>query len=104
MATETIEIVSAAEAQKIAMNKRSKKHKTITVQPGQSLADVMLFLGAGVKKADYPGIAGKIKAITGIDDIKLVIDGKFPATVPDGEEYQVSVDVHFRQETIPVEP
>ena len=104
MATETIQIPTAAEAMRDTINRKAKKHKTITLDPDQKYAAVILKLAAAVTQADYASLGSQITAITGIQSVQLLIDGKTPATIPDGEQYRLVTDVHLRQDEVPETP
>ena len=104
MATETISIPSAAEAMRDAINRKAKKHKVVVLDLDQKYAAVLLKLNAAVTQSDYGSLGSQITAITGIQGIELLIDGKTPATVPGGDQYRIATDVQLRQDEIPETP
>jgi len=101
MATETIQNPDVDTQQRVAMNIKAKKHATRVLVLNQKYAAVLMKLGAGVSQSDYPALGTAIKAITGIQDVDLLIDGRMPTSIPAGTELRLVVDVQQRIEDLP---
>ena len=92
----TIPIPSDDSAQQIAMNRRAKQHSSTVVPTSQKMAAVLLRLNPAVTPGDYGSLGTQIKAIPGIDNINLLIDGQTPASIPAGTEMRLHIDAHLR--------
>jgi hypothetical protein len=103
--TKTIIIPSADEQLCIAINKRSKQRDAVTVPENQKYAVVVLPLVSVVTQEDYPTLKAEIQDIAGIQsNVKLIVDGKTPDSIPEGKEMFLAVSCHLRVRDIPDEP
>ena len=96
-------IEPSAEQRQIALyneKMRNGSHDTLSV--GRKYAVVLLKLAAAVKQpGDYAALGAAIKAIPGIADVGLAVDGQAPATIPEGKQLVLYIDAHLRIDNAP---
>ena len=104
MATlQTITEPSATDQQLDLYNTRMRRSNVETLTVGRKYAVVLIKLAAGVNQpGDYAALGAAIKAITGIQDVTLLIDGQAPASIPAGKQLDMVVDAHLRIDEVPV--
>jgi len=72
----------------IAIGRKSKQHESIALTADQKYAVVIMPLAQAVTQADYPALKAAIQAVPGIQDgVRIIIDGRTPASLPDGKEF-----------------
>ena len=84
-------------------NSKAKKTGSTTIPANQKLAVVVLELAPAVTPADYPALGAAIKAISGIQDVDLLIDGQSGDAIV-GQSIKLFVTAHRRYIENPQEP
>ena len=101
---DTIPLPTAEEAMRVAVNRSSKRSKTITVGDDQQVAIIKLDLHSSVTPADYASLGSQINAITGLSGANLLIDGTTRAAVAEGYEQTLTIEAHLRTREVPETP
>jgi len=98
----TIAQPTADELRKNWQNRRARGSKTVDIATDQKYAVVLLLLNPAVSQpGDYATLGANIKAITGIQDVKLMVDGHTVSSVPTEDKLVAMVNTAIRQVTIP---
>ena len=86
-------------------NRKMRAGNVLDITPGDKYALCLLKLNAGVVPSDYGTLGTNIKAVTGVQDIDLVVDNQnaggtvtTTGTVPAGKKLVAVVDIHLRIE------
>jgi len=61
----------------------------------------LLKLHSSVTPDQYPALKAAIEAVSGVQEISLVIDHQTRATVPDGKQLKVVMEFNLRLDPIP---
>ncbi|HUW34504.1 MAG TPA: hypothetical protein VM223_23095 [Planctomycetota bacterium] len=102
MELRTITEPSADDQQAELYNTRMRRSNVETLVPGRKYAVVLIKLAAAVNQpGDYAVLKTNIEAVLGVQDIKLLIDGQAPASIPDGKELRMVVAAHLRIDNAP---
>lgn len=99
--TTTISDLAADDLTKLEYAKRRKAHVSQDLDDDTKYAVVLLKLASAVTPADYPTLKSDIIAVTGVQDVTLLIDHETRATVPANHTQVVSVraDITLRDDT-----
>ena len=103
MAVKSLPTFSADEQQKIIVNRKMRMGNSVELPLNKKLACVVLQLNDVVVPDDYPALATAIKAISGIQDVDLLVDGQTPASIPDGTKLMLCAEVQLRIDDLPEE-
>lgn len=104
MAVQTLTVPSADEQQKLVYNRKVRAGNSVELPLDQKLACVVLQLNGVVVPDDYPALAVAIKAISGIQDVALLVDGQTPVSIPENTKLMLCADVQLRIDDLPEEP
>lgn len=99
----TIYIPDADEQLQIAVNKRARASGNLLLDENQKFACVLLKLAPSVVQSDYPALKAAIGAITGIQDVGLLVDGQVSASIPIDTQLRLYVEAAMRIENVPEE-
>ena len=101
---QTITEPTADEKQQLIYNRKMRAGATVTVDPSQKFAVVLIKLAPAVNQpGDYPALAAAINAIPGIQEIELLIDGVTPAAIPANTQLRIVSEAQIRIDDLPVE-
>ncbi len=100
----TINFPDADEQLQIAVNKRSRASGNLLLNENQKFACVFLKLAPTVTQGDYPALKTTIEAVTGIQEISLLVDGQVPVSIPVDHRVRLYLEAQVRIEDIPEEP
>ena len=94
----TISEPSADQQQKNLYNSsRMQRSNYAEIATEQKVAVVVLKLAPGVDQpGDYAALKTAVEAITGIQNVELMVDGQAPATIPADHHMRLYVTVHPR--------
>jgi hypothetical protein len=99
MAVQTITEPSADAQQVRLYNTTMRRSNQEGIATGQKFAVCLVKLAAAVNQPDdYAALKTAIEAVTGVQEISLLIDGQCPASIPVGGELRAVVDGHLRIE------
>lgn len=101
MTIQTLTVPSADEQQKLVYNRKVKASNSIELLLNKKLACVILQLNGVVVPDDYPALAAAIKAIPGIQDVNLLIDGPTPSSIPENTKLMLCIDTQLRIDNLP---
>lgn len=101
MTVQTLTVPSADEQQKLVYNRKVRKGNSVELPLDKKLACVILQLSPAVTQDDYPALATAIKAIAGIQEVDLLVDGQTPASIPTGTKLVLVADVQLRIDDLP---
>lgn len=104
MAIQTLTVPTVNEQQKLVYNRKVRKGNSVELPLGEKLACVVLQLAPAVTQADYPALATAIKAITGIQDVNLLVDGQTPVSIPVDTKLMLVADIQLRIDDLPEGP
>ncbi|MHC4605101.1 MAG: hypothetical protein ACYS6W_17435 [Planctomycetota bacterium] len=96
MAIKTLTEPTADEQQCLVYNRKMRVSNSAELPLGKKLACVVLQLNGVVVPDDYPALATAIKAIPGIQDVFLLVDGQTPANIPDDTVLTLVAEVQLR--------
>ena len=100
----TLREPTADEVMQHIYNRKMRVGTMVPIAVSQKYAIVLILLHPNVvQPADYPALKQAVEAVTGITEIKLLIDGTTPLTVPAGTELKAVVEGQLRIEKLPVE-
>lgn len=102
--TTTITIPDSDEQLQIAVNKRARASGNLLLNADQKFACVLLKLAPAVTQGDYPALKTAIEAVTGIQEISLLVDGRVPVSIPVDHRVRLYLEAQVRIEDIPGEP
>ena len=75
--------------------------KTLDLATDQLYALCLIKLNNSVVPGDYPALKAAIEAITGVQEISLVIDHHTRATLPADRELKAVVEINLRLQPVP---
>ncbi len=104
MPVNTIAEPSADQIQQMVYNKSMRKGGMVRLPIGQKLAVVAISLAPAVTQADYPALKMVMEAISGIQAVSLLVDGRTPDSIPENTELRLYVDAHLRIDNLPEPP
>jgi len=100
----TVPQPTAAQMRKNWQNKKARNHKLVDIDVDQKYATVLLLLNPAVTQPDdYATLRTALIGVTGIVDVKLLVDGHTVDNVPEGDKLVVVAEVAIRQTEIPIE-
>jgi hypothetical protein len=100
MAVRTLTEPDADEQQCLVYNRKMRVSNSAELPLDKKLACVILQLNGVVVPDDYPALGAAIKAIPGIQDVYLLIDGQTPASIPEDTVLTLVAEVQL----LPEEP
>lgn len=103
MAVQTLENPTVDEQQKLVRN-RTRRGNSVPISTSQKFAVVLLKLAPAVTQADYPALVTAIKAIPGIQDISLLVDGVTDTSCPPTSKFKLVSEVMVRMDDLPEMP
>ena len=103
MAVRTIDEPTAAQAQRIAVNKVMRASNSYIVPVDQKIVVVVMGVTPGTTPSDYAAMSSTITSNPNIQAVELLLSGKTPETVDEGEQLRLVVDAQVREEDIPEE-
>lgn len=87
----------SADQQKInTYNRGMRSADKIPLETDQLYALCLLKLNNTVVPADYPTLKSAIEAVTGVQNISLIVDHHTTATVPSGMQLDAVVEINLR--------
>ena len=88
-----------ADAQVVAAyNRGMQVSEQVDLLTGTKYALCLLKLNSAVTSSDYPTLATDVRAVTGIQDISLVVDHETRASVPTGKKLVAVLELNLRLE------
>ena len=98
---ETITALSADELLKLEFQKRLKQNITADLADGTKYAVCLVKLAGAVTPGDYLTLKADIEAVTGVQEVSLLIDHQTKAAVPADHTQVLSVraDIDLRDDT-----
>ena len=101
MAVNTITEPTGDDLTKLVFAKRLRANSSMDLENDTKYALCVLKLAGAVTPADYPALKTNIIAVTGIQDVDLLIDHQTKATVPENHTQVLSVaaDIQLRDDT-----
>lgn len=101
MPIDTISDLTADELLKLEFAKRRKAAQSVDLADDTKYAIVLLTLNPAVTSGDYPTLKTDIEAVTGIQNVELLIDHQARASVPANHTQVLGVraDVTLRDDT-----
>jgi len=101
---QTITEPTADAKQRLVYNRKMRRGSTQTIDPEQKFAVCLLKLAPAVNQpGDYAALGAAIKAIAGIQDVTLLVDGQAPASIPEDTELRVVTEAQMRIDDLPAE-
>jgi hypothetical protein len=95
-------IIPDADAQlRIAVNKRARQSDTVLLDADQKFACVLIKLAPAVTPDDYPALKAALEGVAGIEEVRLLVDGQAPGSIPAGAQVRLYVQGQMRIEDIP---
>lgn len=101
---QTITIPDADERLKIAINKRAKRSGSVELDENRKFACVILKFNEAVTPANYPLLKTEIEALSGIQEVCLLVDGQVPAIIPAGTAAILHLNAQLRIDDISTPP
>jgi len=101
--TQTITIPNAADQLQVACNKLAKANGSVELDESQKYACILVRFAPAVTQADYPALKTAVEAVTGIQGINLLVDGRVPTDVGENQQAVLFVSAHMRINDVPVE-
>lgn len=101
MATVTITEPTGDALTELVFAKRLRAHASADLEDGTKYALCLIKLASAVTQDDYPTLKTQITAITGIQDIDLLIDHQTKSSVPADhtQVLHVMADIKLRDDT-----
>lgn len=102
MALQTITEPTADEKQLQIYNTRMKRSNVKVLELDRKYAVCLISLHAAVNQpGDYTALKTAIEAVTGVQQVELLIDGQCPASIPTGKELRMICEAHLRIDDAP---
>jgi len=101
---ETIIDLTAEQALRLAYDKRMRMHKRVELTVDQLYALTLLTLNNAVQPTDYPTLGTAIEAVTGVQNINLLVDHHTLASLPADTKLVADISIDLNIVDIPVEP
>ena len=96
--TDTLQEPTADQQLERLYNTGMVSSKSLQLDNDQLYALCLIKLNNAVVPADYPDLKAAIEAITGVQEINLVIDHHTRATVPTDKHLEAVVEINLRIE------
>jgi len=92
-----------ADTQQVNMYNRAMRRSNVKVLSlDQKYAVCLISLAPAVNQpGDYAALRAAIEAITGIQEIELLIDGQTPSSIPVDKELRMVCEAHLRIDDAP---
>ena len=99
----TFALPSAAQQEQRAFDRGlMSAFEKVTLKPDTAYGVLVIELDDTVDRpGDYAALKEAILAIAGLNDLELVIDGKTPASVPEGRELRAEVGLTVKRPEVP---
>ena len=95
----TLVALSADEIQKLVYNRKMKIGNSITMEPNQKFAIILLEFDN--LNPNYQALASAVRSIDEVASANLLIDGVTPSSVPENTEIKVVTDLQIRIDSLP---
>ncbi|MCP4549643.1 MAG: hypothetical protein GY835_24575 [bacterium] len=83
------------------MDKRGRARGSVVMLEGEKFACVLLHLGPTVTQANYPAMRTALEAVTGVDEVDLLVDGQVPTGLPADTQVRMAIEAGMTVENVP---